>query len=57
MHRITHTLPLFDVANGVPTIPSLRRDTLVRVMIEGPDQREMDRDVYALSKLIEKELA
>lgn len=29
----------------------------VRVMIEGPDQREMDRDVYALSKLIEKELA
>ncbi|MEG0493328.1 MAG: phosphoglucosamine mutase [Clostridia bacterium] len=29
----------------------------VRVMIEGPDQREMDKDVYALSKLIEKELA
>ncbi len=29
----------------------------VRVMIEGPDQREMDRDVYTLSKLIEKELA
>ena len=28
----------------------------VRVMIEGPDQREMDRDVYALSKLIEREL-
>ena len=28
----------------------------VRVMIEGPDQREMDRDVYTLSKLIEKEL-
>ena len=28
----------------------------VRVMIEGPDQREMDRDVYALSKLIEQEL-
>ena len=28
----------------------------VRVMIEGPDQREMDRDVYALAKLIEKEL-
>lgn len=28
----------------------------VRVMIEGPDQREMDRDVYALSKLIEHEL-
>ncbi|MEG2315494.1 MAG: phosphoglucosamine mutase [Clostridia bacterium] len=29
----------------------------VRVMIEGPDQREMDKDVYMLSKLIEKELA
>lgn len=29
----------------------------VRVMIEGPDQRELDTDVYALSKLIEKELA
>lgn len=28
----------------------------VRVMIEGPDQREMDKDVYTLSKLIEKEL-
>ncbi len=28
----------------------------VRVMIEGPDQREMDRDVYVLSKLIEREL-
>ena len=31
-------------------------EPLVRVMIEGPDQREMDKDVYALSKLIEKEL-
>ncbi len=29
----------------------------VRVMIEGPDQREMDKDVYSLSKLIEKELS
>ena len=29
----------------------------VRVMIEGPDQRELDKDVYTLSKLIEKELA
>ncbi len=28
----------------------------VRVMIEGPDQREIERDVYALSKLIEKEM-
>ena len=28
----------------------------VRVMIEGPDQREMDRDVFSLSKLIEQEL-
>lgn len=28
----------------------------VRVMIEGPDQRELDKDVYTLSKLIEKEL-
>ena len=32
-------------------------EPLVRVMIEGPDQRQMDRDVYTLSKLIEKELA
>ena len=32
-------------------------EPLVRVMIEGPDQREMDKDVYSLSKLIEKELA
>ena len=29
----------------------------VRVMIEGPDQREIDTDAYTLSKLIEKELA
>ena len=29
----------------------------VRVMIEGPDQREIDKDAYTLSKLIEKELA
>ncbi len=28
----------------------------VRVMIEGPDQREIERDVYALSKLIEREM-
>ncbi|MCL1855533.1 MAG: phosphoglucosamine mutase [Clostridia bacterium] len=28
----------------------------VRVMIEGPDQRDLDKDVYTLSKLIEKEL-
>ena len=28
----------------------------VRVMIEGPNQREMDRDVYTLAKLIEKRL-
>lgn len=28
----------------------------VRVMIEGPDQREIERDVFALSKLIEREL-
>jgi phosphoglucosamine mutase len=32
-------------------------EPLVRVMIEGPDQRAMDKDVYALSKLIERELA
>ncbi len=31
-------------------------EPLVRVMIEGPDQRELDKDVYALAKLIEKEL-
>lgn len=29
----------------------------VRVMIEGPDQREIERDVFALSKLIEQELS
>jgi len=28
----------------------------VRVMIEGPDQHEMDQDVYVLAKLIEKKL-
>ena len=32
-------------------------EPLIRVMIEGPDQREIDADVYRLSKLIEKELA
>jgi len=31
-------------------------EPLVRVMIEGPDQHEMDQDVYALAKLIEKNL-
>lgn len=31
-------------------------EPLVRVMIEGPDQFEMDKDVYALAKLIEKQL-
>lgn len=29
----------------------------VRVMIEGPDQREIERDVFVLSKLIEQELS
>ena len=28
----------------------------VRVMIEGPNQREIEHDVFALSKLIEREL-
>jgi phosphoglucosamine mutase len=32
-------------------------EPLVRVMIEGPDQREMDKDVFSIAKLIEKELA
>jgi len=31
-------------------------EPLVRVMIEGPDQKEMDQDVYDLAKLIEKKL-
>ena len=31
-------------------------EPLVRVMIEGPYQREIDADVFRLSKLIEKEL-
>ena len=31
-------------------------EPLVRVMIEGPDQREIERDVFVLSKLIEQEL-
>lgn len=31
-------------------------EPLVRVMIEGPDQQEMDQDVYDLAKLIEKKL-
>ncbi len=31
-------------------------EPLVRVMIEGPDQHEMDQDVYALAKLIERVL-
>jgi phosphoglucosamine mutase len=31
-------------------------EPLVRIMIEGPDQREIDADVFRLSKLIEKEL-
>lgn len=31
-------------------------EPLVRVMIEGPDQHEMDQDVYTLAKLIEKRL-
>ena len=44
------------------TLPRIAIDAMggdegVRVMIEGPDQREMDKDVYSLSKLIEKELA
>ena len=32
-------------------------EPLVRVMIEGKDQREIDKDVYALAKSIEKELS
>ena len=31
-------------------------EPIVRVMIEGPDQHEMDQDVYALAKLIERKL-
>ncbi|MFH1513126.1 MAG: phosphoglucosamine mutase [Bacillota bacterium] len=32
-------------------------EPLVRIMIEGPDQREIDSDVFRMAKLIEKELA
>ncbi len=32
-------------------------EPLVRVMIEGPNQREIENDVYRIAKLIEKELA
>ncbi|MGN0779640.1 MAG: phosphoglucosamine mutase [Aristaeellaceae bacterium] len=32
-------------------------EPIVRVMIEGPDQHEMDQDVYDLAKLIERRLA
>lgn len=31
-------------------------EPFVRIMIEGPDQKEMDQDVYTLAKLIEKKL-
>lgn len=31
-------------------------EPFVRIMIEGPDQKEMDQDVYVLAKLIEKKL-
>lgn len=31
-------------------------EPVVRVMIEGPDQYEMDKDVYAIAKMIEKRL-
>ena len=31
-------------------------EPLVRVMIEGPDQSEIDQDVYELVQLIEKKL-
>ena len=31
-------------------------EPIVRVMIEGPDQHEMDQDVYDLAKLIERRL-
>ena len=43
--------------NGRLVIRASGTEPLVRVMIEGPDQREMDKDVYAIAKLIEKELA
>jgi len=32
-------------------------EPLVRVMIEGPSQREIDKDVFIMAKLIEKELS
>lgn len=31
-------------------------EPFVRIMIEGPDQQEMDQDVYTLAKLIERKL-
>ena len=31
-------------------------EPFVRIMIEGPDQHEMDQDVYTLAKLIERKL-
>ncbi|MDO4837769.1 MAG: phosphoglucosamine mutase [Clostridia bacterium] len=31
-------------------------EPFVRIMIEGPDQKEMDQDVYTIAKLIEKKL-
>ncbi len=43
--------------NGRLVVRASGTEPRVRVMIEGPDQREMDKDVFALSKLIEKELS
>ena len=49
-------LELKSTATGRLVARASGTEPRVRVMIEGPDQREMDRDVYALSKLIEHEL-
>ena len=59
--EIATEVPGQDDLYTVGTVSHIRQilrvsDGNVRVMIEGPDQREMDRDVYALSKLIEHEL-
>ena len=52
----TQLLIFYQITNRL-VIRASGTEPRVRVMIEGPDQREIDKDAYTLSKLIEKELA
>ena len=51
-----HSLEKKYEGRGRVLVRASGTEPFVRIMIEGPDQQEMDQDVYTLAKLIERKL-